>query len=341
MYEDDDDATEHEMPYMVTLQEIDKSSSVGSISNPYQQQNEFSRATSHESANLYSTSSQDVGDSMDLDQEAINQYQRMVIPDHQHVPSAPGRSLAIPKSNLAKLSLPSKKQPPVFHHPKDCPDSSAWTDARDSQTSNMDASRTLAISASQAITSELSKIQNGNKEEMELVIRTSVLSLLNASRSPKPSPQDSPCRDLKDSEKGLECQYCYKKKKTKCDLTYVIAKPLSNFRREGSLGYANVGQANTSNAILVHTAAPSPNAPGASAVKMTGNATRTPCTTKLKPGNAPNPTSQTAPVPPRSEANTRELQRPNSAAVCATAANHSWPICTKRTVSAFPKKRIT
>lgn len=218
---EDDNATEHEMPCVVTLQEIDKSSSVDSVSNPYQLENGYSRATSQESANLYSASSQNVGDLMELDHETANQYQMIVIPEDQHDPPALGRSLAIPTSS-AKLSVPPKRKSPVIHHPKDCPDSSAWTGARDSQTSNTNGSRTLAISAdeaSQAIASELSKAHYRNKEEMELVIRTSVLSLLSDSRNRKLSPQDSPCRELKDSEKGLECQYCHKQKKTQCDLT--------------------------------------------------------------------------------------------------------------------------
>lgn len=218
---EDDNATEHEMPYVVTLQEIDKSSSVDSVSNPYQLENEFSRATSQESANLYSASSQDVGDLMELDHESANQYQMIVTPEDQHDPPAPGRCLAMPKSSPAKLTVPPKRKSPVIHHPKDCSDSSAWTDARDS-TSNTNGSRTLAISAdeaSQAIASELSKAHYRNKEEMELVIRTSFLSLLSDSKNRKPSPQDSPCRELKDSEKGLKCQYCHKQKKTQCDLT--------------------------------------------------------------------------------------------------------------------------
>ena len=223
--EDDDDTTEHEMPYLVNLQEINKSSSVDSISNAYQQEDDgFSRATSQESINLYSVSSQDM-----LDQEAINQYQPVIISEDRHITPSPERGLAIPKSDSTKFSLPPKKNPLGVHHPKDCLNSSAWTDARESQTSNTDGSRTLSISAdeaSQAIALELSKVDVRNKEDMELVIRTSVLSLLSANRSRKTSPQDSPCRELKDSEKGLECQYCHKTKKTQCDLTYVTT-PLS------------------------------------------------------------------------------------------------------------------
>ena len=226
--EDDDDTTEHDMPYLVNLQEINKSSSVDSISNAYQQEEDgYSRATSQESINLYSVSSQDVGGMLDLDQEAINHYHTVIISEDQNITPSPERGLAIPNSNSAKLSLPPNKNPLGVHHPKDYPDSSAWIDARESQTSNTDGSRTLSISAdeaSQAIALELSKIDIRNKEDMELV--TSVLSLLSANKSRKTSPQDSPCRELKDPEKGLECQYCHKKKKTQCDLTYV-ATPLS------------------------------------------------------------------------------------------------------------------
>ena len=213
------------MPCLVNLQEIDKSSSVDSISNAYQQECDvFSRATSQESINLCSVSSQDMGDMLEL-----NQYRTVIISEDQHITSSPEPGLAILKSNSAKLSLPPKKNPLGVHHPKDFPDSLAWTDALESQISNTDGSRTLSISAdeaSQAIALELSKVDIRNKEDMELVIRTSVLSLLSANRSRKTSPQDSPCRELKDSEKGLECQYCHKTKKTQCDLTYV-ATPLS------------------------------------------------------------------------------------------------------------------
>ncbi|CAF9904117.1 MAG: hypothetical protein ALECFALPRED_004853 [Alectoria fallacina] len=219
---EDDGTTEHDIPYLVTLQEIHKSSSVDSISNPYQQETGHSSATSQDSANLYSASSQDVGDLMDLDQRTVNQYHTAVIPDDEYVPPAPERCLAMPRSNFEKLSLPPKRKQPVVHRPKDCPDSSAWTDAQRSQPTSTEGSRTLAISAneaSQAIASDLSKAGYRSKEEMELVIRTSVLSLLSANKSRKRSPQDSPCRELTDLEKRLECRFCHKKKKTQCDLT--------------------------------------------------------------------------------------------------------------------------
>ena len=231
IFEDDDD-TQHDVPHLVNLQEIDNSSSADSISNPFQQGNGCSSASSQDSANPYGASSQDVGNLMDLDHETINQYQRVIISEDQHVPPAPERGLAIPKSNFAKLPLPPKRKQPVVHHPQDCPDSSAWTGARDSQTSNTDGSRTLAISAdeaSQAIASDLSKADYRSKEQMELIIRTSFLSLLSVNKSRKSSPQDSPCGELKDSEKGLDCRYCHKKKKTQCDLTYVTGPPSSIF----------------------------------------------------------------------------------------------------------------
>lgn len=229
---EDDGTTEHDIPYLVTLQEIHKSSSVDSISNPYQQETGHSSATSQDSANLYSASSQDVGDLMDLDQRTVNQYHTAVIPDDEYVPPAPERCLAMPRSNFEKLSLPPKRKQPVVHRPKDCPDSSAWTDAQRSQPTSTEGSRTLAISAneaSQAIASDLSKAGYRSKEEMELVIRTSVLSLLSANKSRKRSPQDSPCRELTDLEKRLECRFCHKKKKTQCDLTYVTAWPFCTF----------------------------------------------------------------------------------------------------------------
>lgn len=225
---EDDGTTENDMPYLVTLPEIDDSSNVDSISTPYQQGNAYMSATSQDSANLYSASNQDVGDLMDLDQELIDQYQRVMTADGQYVSLAPERCLATPGSSFAKLSPPSRRKQPVVHNPKDCPDGSAWTDARGLQTTNTDRSRTLAISAdeaSQAIASDLSKADPRSKEEMELVIRTSVLSLLSANKSRKRNPQDSPCRELTDPEKQLQCRFCHKKKKTQCDLKYVTASP--------------------------------------------------------------------------------------------------------------------
>ena len=230
--EEDDNTTE---PCLVNLHKINKSSSVNSISNTYQQEEDgYSRATSHESINLYNASSQDVGDMLDLDQEPINQYHRVIISEDQPITPSPERVLAIPISNSAKLLLPPKMNPLGIHYPEDHSDSSAWTDARESQTSNTEGSRTSSISAdeaSQAIALELSKVDIRNKEDMALVIRTSVLSLLSANKSRKTSPQDSPCRELKDSGKGLECQYCHKKKKTQCDLTYVATPPSQDLTR--------------------------------------------------------------------------------------------------------------
>ena len=218
--EDDDETTEHEMSYSVTLQEINKSSSIDSISNLYQQRdNGCSRAPSQDSINLYSVSSQDVGDMMDLDQEALNQYERVMISEDQYVSPAPEPDLTFLRSNSAKLSLPPKRKPLVIHHPKDCPESSAWTEIRQSQISNTDGSRNLADEASRTLASELSKAGTRNMEDMELIIRTRLLSLLSASESRKTSPQDSPCMELGIPEEGLECPYCRKKKKTQCDLT--------------------------------------------------------------------------------------------------------------------------
>lgn len=208
------------MSYLVTPQEIDKSSSVDSISNPYQPDNRCSSATSQNSANLYTFSSLDVGDAMDLGQESMSPYERVVIPEDANVPPAPERCPAIPEPSSPKLSLLSQRKQPMIQHPRDSPDRSAWTDAQGLQATNTDASRTLAMSAdeaSQAIASDLSKAAYRSQEEMELVIKTSVLSLLSANKSRKRS------LELKDPEKQLGCRYCHKTKKTQCDLTYVTA----------------------------------------------------------------------------------------------------------------------
>ena len=230
---EDDGTTEHDMPYLVTLQEIDKSSSGDSISNPYQQESECSRATSQDSANLYNAPRQDVGDLMDsdqdmgLDQETSNPYPTVIIPDDQYVPPAPERCVAIPRSNSAKLASPSKRKLPIIHHPRDCPTGSGWANVQGSQIKSTDGPRTLTMSAdeaSQAIASDLSKAGYRSTEEMELVIKTSVLSILSANRSRKQSPQDS-SRELTDTEKRLKCHFCFKTKKTQCDLTCVTASP--------------------------------------------------------------------------------------------------------------------
>ena len=222
IYEDDGATTEHDMPYLVNLKEIDNSSGVDSVSNPYQRDDEYSRSTSQDSANLYNASSQNIPDLMDLDHESMSQYQRVVISDDDQVPPTPERCFSIPNSNLAKLSLPPKGKQPVIRNPNDCSNISAWTDGQTLHTTSADGSRTLAISAdeaSQAIASDLNNAHCRSKEEMELVIRTSVLSLLSANKSRKPSPQDSPARELAEKEKRLECKYCHKSKKTQCDLT--------------------------------------------------------------------------------------------------------------------------
>ncbi len=228
---EDDGPQENDMPYLVNLQEIDKSSSVGSTSNPYQQENGYSSATSQGSPNLYSVSSQESGGLMDLDQETTNQYQEVIIPDDQNDPPPPAQCLATATSNSAGFSLLSKRKQPLPLPSKNCPDSPTWTDVQKSQITTTDGSRTLEVSAdeaSQTILSDLSKATYQSKEEMELVVRTSVLSLLSANRSRKTSPQDSPCREIKDSEKRLECRYCHKKKKTQCDLTYVCCSASLN-----------------------------------------------------------------------------------------------------------------
>ena len=220
---EDDVTTEHDLSYLVTRQEIDNSSTVDSVSNPYYQENGYSSATSQESANPYNHPSQGVGEPRDLNQEVIDPNSILYVPDDEYIPEAPEPCPATPKTPL----LQSKRKQPLIHHPDDCPDSSAWTEAQASQT-NPGGSQTWAISAdvaSQAIASDLSKAAYRSQQEMELVIKTSVLSLLSANKNQKRSPQDSPCREITHSEKRLECNVCHKKKKTQCDLTYVKASP--------------------------------------------------------------------------------------------------------------------
>lgn len=229
IYEDEDGTAEHDIPYLVTPQEIDKSSSVDNISNPYQQENQCSSATSEDSATLYTSSSQDIADLMDLGQESISNYEMVVIPDDANVPPAPERCLVMPESDSPKLSpLPTRTQP-VIQTLQDCPDRSVWTDAQGSQQrSNTGASRTLemltADEASQVIASDLSKTACRSKKEMELVIKTSFLTFLSANKSRKRSPEP------KDPEKRLGCGYCHKTKKTQCDLTCVTVSTSGNCR---------------------------------------------------------------------------------------------------------------
>lgn len=235
IYEDDDGTAEHDMPYVVTPQEIDKSSSVDSISNPYQQENQCSSATSEDSANLYTFSSQDVGDPFGLGQEPISHYPMVEIPPDDNVPPAPERCPAMPESDSPQLSPLPTREPPVIQQPQDCPDRSAWTDAQGSQQrSNTGASRTLELlttdEASQAIASDLSKTACRSKKEMELAIKTSVRAFLqdNANKSRKRSPEG------KDPEKQLGCRYCHKTKKTQCDLTYVTVSTSGKSSHQGN-----------------------------------------------------------------------------------------------------------
>ena len=229
----EDGTTEHSMSYLVTPQEIDKSSSVESISNPYQPENGYSSATSQDSANLYSISSQDAEDFMDFDQEISDQHQRVLIPDMKCLSPVPERRLADPKYNPVPLPSSCKQNPlkiSIVHHPKDCPENSAWgTDAQGSQTMSRDRSRTLAVSAdeaSQAIASDLSNADYRSQEEIESVIRAKVLSLLKGNKISKRNPPCSSGTDLGALEKRLQCQFCDKKKRTQCDLTYVNASPI-------------------------------------------------------------------------------------------------------------------
>lgn len=220
---EDDVTTEHDLSHLVTRQEIDNSSTVDSISNPYCQENGYSSATSQESANPYNYPGEGVGEPRDLNQGVIDPYSIVHLSDDEFIPEAPEPYPATPKSP----SLPSKKKQPLIHHPDDCPDSSAWTEAQ-VLPKNAGGSQTWAISAdvaSQAIASDLSKAGYRSQQEMESVIKDSVLSLLSANKNQKRSPQDSPCREITHPEKRLECNVCHKKKKTQCDLTYVKASP--------------------------------------------------------------------------------------------------------------------
>ena len=220
---EDDVTTEHDLSHLVTRQEIDNSSTVDSISNPYYHETGYSSATSQESANPYHHASVGVGEPGVLDQEVVDPNSIIHVPDDEYIPEAPEPCPATPKSPL----LPSKKNQPLIHRPDDCPDSSAWTEAQVFQT-NPGGSQTWAISAdvaSQAIALDLSKARCQSQEEMEVVIKDSVLGLLNATKNQKPSLQDSPCREFTHPEKRLECNVCHKKKKTQCDLTYVKASP--------------------------------------------------------------------------------------------------------------------
>ena len=237
---EDDVTTEHDLSYLVTQQEIDNSSTMDSISNPYCQENGYSSATSQESAHPYNYASEGVGESRDLNQGVIDPYSVVHLQADEFIPEASMSCPATPESPF----VPSEKKQPLIHHPNDCPDSSAWTEAQVLHT-NPGGSQTWAISAdvaSQAIALDLSKASYRSQQEMESVIKDSVLSLLSANKNQKQSPQDSPCREIRHPEKRLECNVCHKKKKTQCDLTYVKAPPSSTLSPGGSDGMCLRGQ---------------------------------------------------------------------------------------------------
>ena len=237
---EDDATTEHDLSYLVTRQETDNSSTVDSISNTYYHENGYSSATSQESANSYNHASVGVGEPGDLNQKVIDPNSIIYVPDDEYIPGGPEPCPATPKSPL----LPSKKKQQLINHPDDCPESSAWTEAQVLHT-NPGGSQSWAISAdvaSQAIASDLSKASYRSQQEMESVIKDSVLSLLSANKNQKRSPQDSPCREITHPEKRLECDVCHKKKKTQCDLTYVKASPSSTLSPGGSDGMCLRGQ---------------------------------------------------------------------------------------------------
>ena len=238
--DEEDVTTEHDLSYWVTRQEIDNSSTVDSISNPYCQENGYSSATSQESANPYNYASEGVGEPRDSKQGAIDPDSVVYVQNDEFIPETPKPCPATPESP----SLPLKKKQPLIHHPDDCPDSSAWTEAQVLHT-NPGGSQTWAISAdvaSQAIASDLSKAGYRSQQELESVIKDSVLSLLSANKNQKLSPPDSPCREITHPEKRLECNVCHKKKKTQCDLTYVKASPSSILLLGGRDGICLRGQ---------------------------------------------------------------------------------------------------
>ena len=234
---EDDVTTEHDLSHLMNRQELDNSSTVDSSSNPYCQENGYSSATSQDSANPCNYASEGVGEPRDLNQGVIAIVQ---LQDDEFIPEAPKPCPATPESP----SQPSKKKQPLIHHPNDCPDSSAWTEAQVLHTSS-GGSQTWAISAdvaSQAIALDLSRSRYRSQQEMESVIKDSVLSLLSANKDQKRSPQDSPCREITHPEKRLECNVCHKKKKTQCDLTYVKDSPSSTLSPGGSDGMCLRGQ---------------------------------------------------------------------------------------------------
>ena len=237
---EDDVTTEHDLSYLVTRQESDNTSTVDSISNTYCQENGYSSATSQESANPYNYASEGVGEPRDLNQEVIDPHSIVHLQDDEFIPEAPKPCPATPESPF----LPSHKKQPLMHHPNDGTDSPAWTEAQVLPT-NPGGSQTWAISAdvaSQAIASDLSKARYRSQQEMESVIKDSVLSLLSANMNQRRSPQDSPCREITHSEKRLECSVCHKKKKTQCDLTYVKASPSAILSPGSSDGMCLRGQ---------------------------------------------------------------------------------------------------
>ena len=221
IYEDDGPTAEYDVPYLVNPLEIDKSSSVDSISHPYPHETVHSRALSQGSSNLYSPSSRDVTDLMELDRDNSIQYQTVVIPDDQLDPPTPERSVAMSKTISEKSLTPSKTKQPLIHPPNKKPESSAPTHRQKSRTTSIGGLQTLGFSAdeaSQAIASDLfNKSSHQSKEEMELAIKN-ILENVGTKQANRP---DSPCGEAKDGEKQLQCQYCHKKKKTQCDLTYV------------------------------------------------------------------------------------------------------------------------
>lgn len=129
-----------------------------------------------------------------------------------------------------------------------------------------------------------------NSKDLELAIQASVLSLVEHDQPNKKRSFEeiSAARNATiGSEKSLfQCKYCPKKKKTQCDLTYVLSS-FSSVSKYCEKLTSNHPLANTKSDTPAPTAAPTPTAPAASAAKTTGSATKTTCTGKSKPGSAP------------------------------------------------------
>lgn len=59
------------------------------------------------------------------------------------------------------------------------------------------------------------------KEDVEKAIQRSVIDLLGSRPTQPKNSRASPSTDAADTEKRFKCEYCSKKKKSQCDLTYI------------------------------------------------------------------------------------------------------------------------